>query len=78
MTLSSYQVRALEMLSREPANSKDIARHCGVKSGQTMLQSLCSQGLIAYVGGPGIVVGRGKWRITERGRTVYAETMDRN
>jgi DNA-binding MarR family transcriptional regulator len=72
--LSTKQRLVLRHLVDAPATTSEIARAAGTSKGTgSMIQSLHQQGLVAYVGGPGVRVGRGKWRLTDRGRAVAAE-----
>jgi Mn-dependent DtxR family transcriptional regulator len=72
--LSAKQRATLVFLTRDPASTAEIGLAIGVTKGAgTMLRSLHQQGLIAYVGGRGVKIGRGTWRLTDRGHAVAAE-----
>jgi len=73
--LSTKQRATLVFLAREPATSAAIGLAIGVTKGTgSMLRSLHQQGLIAYVGGPRVRPGHGRWRLTDRGQIVAKET----
>lgn len=83
MNLSTKQQQAVRFLGGDSATTKQIARHCGLRSGQVMLQSLYQQGYITFVGRPGKGVGSGRWSLTDRGKNLarelggpHGETMD--
>lgn len=74
--LSSQQQVVIDALSRlrwmtslEVAEVLKLARPPAV-----LLQSLFQRGLIRYVGGPGVKVGKGKWELTKSGNTLVTRS----
>jgi hypothetical protein len=69
LPLSKHQHAALEALAREPLTTRELAAAIGTKQGTGgLLQALYQQGLVRYVGGPGVRMGKGHWEVTDRGR----------
>ncbi len=69
LPLSATQLDVLRAISREvQLTTEEIQRELGLAGGMpTVMRSLNQRGAIAYVGGRGVRVGRGKWRLTAHG-----------
>lgn len=73
--ISTVQRATLRFLREQRRTVAEIKTAMNVNGGvQGMLQSLNQQGMIRYVGGPGIRLGHGWWELTVRGRTIAEET----
>lgn len=73
MNLSAQQQATVRLLGNVGKTAKQIATAVGVKSVGAMLQSLHQQGYIRYHGGKGVKLGRGLWKLTNRGKTLARE-----
>lgn len=73
LPLSTKQQATLRALGNSGKTTAEIRVLVGVgKGAAVMLQSLYQQGLISYVGGPGVKSGKGKWNLTDRGKSAAA------
>lgn len=73
LPLSKHQHAALKALALSALTTHEIGVIIGTTRGTgTLLQTLYQQGLVRYVGGPGIRVGKGRWQLTDRGRERVA------
>lgn len=71
LPLSTQQLDALRALRDGPRTAVEIRAVAGIdilpSALPTVLRALSQRCLIAYVGGRGIKVGRGQWRLTAHG-----------
>lgn len=73
--ISNHQRATLRYLMDQRRTVVEIKSAVGLKSGlQSMLASLHQQGMIRYVGGAGVKLGKGWWELTARGRTIANES----
>ena len=77
LPLSPHQLGALRALRDGPRTAEEIRAAAGIDilpgALPTVLRALHQRSLIAYVGGRGIKVGRGRWRLTLHGTTMLRD-----